>query len=282
MADWVIGDVEITRIEELSLSGMGTWVLPSATHDVVTKYDWLFPDFADTQGKLAGAVQTFGVRVGDLRVLVDTGVGNDKQRGRPEWTDLRTDFLDRLAASGFAPDTVDMVVNTHLHVDHVGWNTRLDGDVWVPTFPRARYVVGATEYEHWYGLDERPPMLADSVDPIREAGLLDRVGVSADGTEIADGITLHPAPGHTPGSLVVWISSGGRSAVITGDCAHHPVQLADPALCSAFDHDEAAAVATREALFAKLAGTETLLIGSHFAAPTGGRVAADGRGFRLV
>ena len=282
---WEIGDAMVCRVDELAVSGLADWLLPQATPELVAGTDWLRPSFADDQGGLLGSVHTFAVRIGDLRVLVDTGVGNDKTRPIPFFDHLDTPFLERLTRAGFAPPTVDMVINTHLHMDHIGWNTRLEGGRWVPTFPNARYLVAHAERDYWTEADLEPArrqMFIDSVDPLTETGQLDPVEVPPEGVEVAPGLRLLPTPGHTPGQVAVQLHSAGRSALITGDCMHHPVQLAHPDLCSAVDVDSRQAVRTRRALLAELAGSDTLVLGSHFPSPTAGRVRPDGDGYRLI
>ena len=208
-------------------------------------------------------------------MLVDTGIGNGKTRANPAWHDLDTPYLERLSAAGFPPESVDLVVLTHLHTDHVGWNTRDDGGTWVPTFPHARYLTSRTEWEFWATTELEPAraqMFRDSVHPVRDAGLLDLVDVpesgteATEGTEVAPGVRLLPAPGHTPGQVAVELRGAGRSALITGDSVHHPVQLTHSHLTSCVDIDPAEAVRTRERLLAT--HSDALLLGSHFPHPS--------------
>ncbi|WP_030607602.1 MBL fold metallo-hydrolase [Streptomyces sclerotialus] len=283
---WTVGGITVHRIEETELPPeTGPWLLPGATPDVVAASPWLRPDFARPDHRLRLASHTFAVRAGDRRILVDTGIGNGKDRANPAWHHLNTDYLARLEDAGFPPESVDLVVLTHLHTDHVGWNTRYHDGAWVPTFPHARYLVAHDEWAYWSAAELDPArlqMFRDSVHPVRDHGLLDPVAVSAAGTGIAPGVTLVPAPGHTPGQIAVRLSDAGQSALITGDCVHHPVQLSRPDLASCVDIDPVAAVATRRDLLASLAGTDTLVLGSHFPPPTAGLVRADGSGYRLV
>ncbi|MEU6962865.1 MBL fold metallo-hydrolase [Streptomyces chrestomyceticus] len=278
---WHVGDIVVHRIDEVALPPeTGAWLLPGATPDLVAGVPWLAPEFARPDGTLRAAVHTFALEVGGLRVLVDTGIGNGKTRANPAWHQLDTPYLDRLAAAGFPPEQIDYVLLTHLHADHVGWNTRLAPDgSWRPTFPRARYLTSRAEYAYWSGVEmeeSRRQMFRDSVEPVREHGLLDLVDVAAPGVEILPGVTLVPTPGHTPGQSAVALRSKGQSAVITGDCVHHPVQLAHPQLCSSVDIDPEEAVRTRRWLFDEVARSGALMLGSHFAAPTGGRVRREG------
>lgn len=283
---WTVGDLAVRRIDEVHLPPeTGPWLLPEATPEVVTQVPWLRPDFVDEDRVLRLASHSFAIDVNGLRVLVDTGIGNGKQRANPAWDNLNTDYLRRLTEAGFAPETVDLVVLTHLHTDHVGWNTRAGGASWAPTFPNARYLTSRTEWDYWADADmdeARRQMFRDSVHPIKDAGLLDLVDVPPQGTDIAPGVRLRPTPGHTPGQVAVELSSHGESALITGDCIHHPVQLVHPDLGSCVDIDPAAAARTRRELLGSLSGTRTLLMGSHFPPPTAGHVLADGGSYRLV
>ena len=284
---WQICDIAVHRIDEIELPlATGPWLLPGATPDVVAGIDWLKPSFAGPDHGLHLTVHSFALEINGLRVLVDTGIGNGKTRANPAWHNLDTPYLNRLADAGFAPETIDYVILTHLHADHVGWNTHLGTDgSWQPTFPNARYVTARAEDDYWSQVDVEPSrrqMLDDSVEPVRAHGLLDLTDVSKGGTELLPGLTLFPTTGHTPGQIAVSLSSGGKSAVITGDCLHHPVQLADPTLGSCVDIDPDAAARTRTILLNELAGTDTLLLGSHFPPPTAGLVRRDGDSFRLV
>jgi glyoxylase-like metal-dependent hydrolase (beta-lactamase superfamily II) len=167
-----------------------------------------------------------------------------------------------------------------LHVDHVGWNTRLQGERWVPTFPRARYLIGRAEYAHWQreAADEQAQVMTDSVQPIFDAGLVDLVEMDH---RVSPEIRLLPTPGHTPGHVSVEIQSQGARALITGDVLHHPCQFGRPAWCTSFDHDEPAAQAMRRNLLATLADQPTFVIGTHFASPTAGWLRRDGDSYRF-
>ncbi|MBQ0888302.1 MBL fold metallo-hydrolase [Streptomyces sp. RM72] len=283
---WTVGDVPVHRIDEVALpAATGSWLLPGATPDLVAGQHWLRPDFADDEGTLRIDSHSFAFTAGGSRILVDTGIGNGKERANPAWHDLRTDFLRRLTDAGFPPDSVDLVILTHLHADHVGWNTRRENGKWVPTFPNARYLTSRTEREFWagYDMDEaRRQMFRDSVFPVEEAGLLDLVDVPAEGLEVVPGLRLIPTPGHTPGHLAVELTSRGRTALITGDCVHHPVQLAHPAVGACVDIDPERSEASRRALLGSLADTDTLVLGTHFAPPTAGRVVTHEDAYRLL
>ncbi|OKK16246.1 beta-lactamase [Streptomyces sp. CB00455] len=282
---WTVGGVTVHRIDEVALPpATGPWLLPDATPEVVTAQDWLHPHFAGQDGILHIDSHSFAFAVNGLRVLVDTGIGNGKERANPAWHDLRTDFLEHLTGAGFPPDSVDLVILTHLHADHVGWNTRQVNGEWVPTFPNARYLTSRAEREFWatYDMEEpREQMFRDSVIPVEQAGLLSTVDVPHEGAEITPGLRLIPTPGHTPGHVAVELTSQGETALISGDCVHHPVQLAHPVIGSCVDIDPRQSAATRRKLLRSLAGTDTLLLGTHFAPPTAGRVTAHGDAYRL-
>ncbi|MFD9053417.1 MBL fold metallo-hydrolase [Streptomyces zaomyceticus] len=285
-ASWTVGDITVHRVDEVPLPPQtGIWLLPDATADVVLQDTWLQPDFADSDGVLRLSSHSFAFTHAGLRIVVDTGIGNGKTRANPAWHDLDTDYLERLTAAGFPPESVDLVILTHLHTDHVGWNTRNLNGEWVPTFPRARYITSRTEREFWasYDMDEpRKQMFRDSVHPIEDAGLLDVLDIPAEGLDLAPGLRLIPTPGHTPGHIAVQLSNHGATALITGDCIHHPVQLSHPSIGSCVDIDPELSEATRRNLLASLSGSDTLVLGSHFPPPTGGRVLTRGSHYELI
>ncbi|HXU80555.1 MAG TPA: MBL fold metallo-hydrolase, partial [Polyangia bacterium] len=247
MLKWTVGDVTITRIVELETSGGTRFLLPQATYDEVKAIPWLFPHFAEESGKLKMSIHALVVETPTRRLIVDTCIGNDRKRDVPQWSDLQTTFLDDLKAAGFDPAGIDTVLCTHLHVDHVGWNTMKVGGKWVPTFPNARYLLGKAEFAHWSaeGDDEQQQILSDSVQPVLDAGLAEFVDMDH---VISPNLRLTPTTGHTPGHVSVMIESEGESAVITGDMTHHPCQLAHPDWSPAFDSDPNAAAVTRARL----------------------------------
>ena len=216
-----------------------------------------------------------------LRLVVDTCVGNDKPRAAPIFNNLQTAFLKDFEASGWRREDVSAVVCTHMHVDHVGWNTMLVDGKWVPTFANARYLLGETEWEHWSSHDgegDHTAILADSVRPLFEAGLVDLVGMDH---VLTPEVRLVPTPGHTPGHVSVLIESQGKRAYITGDMMHHPCQIAHPEWSSGFDTDQTWSARTRQAFVADAAASDALIIGTHFPAPTAGHIVLDGESYRL-
>ena len=228
------------------------------------------------------SIHSFVVETPTRRIIVDTCLGNDKQNRKiPHWNNRTGPFLDDLAAAGFPPDSIDTVLCTHLHVDHVGWNTKLENGRWIPTFRNAEYVMGRAEYEHWSTATTREDMrhvMADSVTPIKEAGKARLVETDA---AICEEIALIPTVGHTPGHVSVMISSRGEQAMITGDFMHHPCQIAHPEWDTLADSDPEQGIRTRRIMFERLAGTPVLVIGTHFAGATAGRIVRDGAAFRL-
>ena len=282
MLSWQVGRVKISRVVEMELpvpAGADIF-LPQATVAELRKSAWLYPNFVGEDDRLKLSIHALLVEAPGLRLVVDTCIGNDRPRGITGGRPLATPFLQHLGDAGWSRDSVDMVVCTHLHVDHVGWNTMLENGKWVPTFPKARYLIGKREFEHWSaeGDEEQQAILGDSVKPIFEAGLAELVDLDH---RISPEIRLTPSTGHTPGHVSVMIESDSESAVITGDMSHHPCQMAHPDWSPVFDSDPKAAAATRARLFAEWADQPILVIGTHYAAPTAGRVRRDGAAFRF-
>jgi glyoxylase-like metal-dependent hydrolase (beta-lactamase superfamily II) len=281
MFEFRIGNVKITRVVEMEGPVPGTFLFSNATPDAVLRHDWLREHFATPDGKLRSAIQGLVVESEGRRILVDTCVGNDKVRSNPFWNQLQGRFLEDLAEAGHPVDAIDTVVCTHLHVDHVGWNTRFRDGRWVPTFGNARYLFGRTEWEHWSKFPETEdgPVIEDSVTPVVDAGLVDLVGSDH---RITDEVWLEPTPGHTPGHVSVRIRSDGEEAVITGDMMHHPVQCAEPDWASNFDVDAVAARETRHRCLARWYGERAQIFGTHFSTPTAGRIERDGEVWRFA
>jgi glyoxylase-like metal-dependent hydrolase (beta-lactamase superfamily II) len=279
---WRIGSVTVTKIVELESTGGSRFILPQATREAVGGMHWMKPHFMDDEGRLKMSVHALVIETASRRIVVDTCIGNDKQgRFVPTWNNLQGPFLRDLAAAGFARESIDTVMCTHLHVDHVGWNTMMVDGRWVPTFPNARYLMARAEFEYWqakHDHDEQAAVFGDSVRPVFEAGLVDLVETTH---RVCDEVRLVPTVGHTPGHVSVEISSGGEHALITGDFVHHPCQMAWPQWASSADFDPEQSTRTRREVFGRLAGTPTLVIGTHFAGATAGRVVRDGDAFRL-
>ena len=220
-------------------------------------------------GRLVSRSQTWVVRVNGLVVLVDTGIGNDKDRpAQPPFHRLATDFLSALADAGVRPADVDVVVNTHLHADHVGWNTLLADGSWIPAFPRATYLFPEADYAYF----RSDPVLADSVQPVIDAG---QAVLWRDSYRISDDLVLEPAPGHTPGSSVLKL---GDEAVFVGDLLHNPAQALEPGCNSMFCLDAEQARASRRRILAWAADRAASVLPTHF---LGGQVSRVGNGFEI-
>jgi glyoxylase-like metal-dependent hydrolase (beta-lactamase superfamily II) len=279
METWKIGDIEITRVVDVVTPVPATVLLPQAVPEALTDiHDWLCPHFMDEDGTIKLSIHAFAIRSGDARIVVDTCLGQkDRPLSVPGWQSTFLEDLDRI---GFAPDAVDRVLCTHLHFDHVGWNTVLEDGKWVPTFRNARYLVAENEWGFWKDEEDRyaPEAKQDSILPIFEADLVDLVDTSH---VIDDAIRLIPTPGHTPGHVSVLIESQGARAIITGDIFHHPLQLAHPDWKNHADVDGDQAHETRKSFLEAHADGPTLVLGTHFAAPTAGRIVRDGDAYRF-
>ncbi|MFN3230576.1 MAG: MBL fold metallo-hydrolase [Alphaproteobacteria bacterium] len=284
---WSVGDITITKVPELDRVPGMRGLLPDATKEAVAPIKWLQPHFVTEDLKMLASIHALVVEAGDRRILVDTCVGNDKKRAYDKWNRMDGPFLQDLEAAGFPRESIDTVLCTHLHIDHVGWNTMWDGEKWLPTFDKARYLMGKTEFEYWEkeaeeddgsAMLETGEVFADSVRPVFEAGLVDLIETDH---VICDGVRLVPTVGHTPGHVSVLIESKGETALITGDFMHHPCQIAHPEWAAAVDYDSKQSTQTRRDIFAQYADTPTLIIGTHFSSPTAGRLVRDGDGYRL-
>jgi glyoxylase-like metal-dependent hydrolase (beta-lactamase superfamily II) len=271
-----IGQISISRVEEMIWTISPRFLFPDMTYDDLEPYrHWLVPHFCAEDLKLRLSIHTFVVCTPHHTILVDTCIGNDRQRDIPSWAHMQTDYLSRLRRAGVHPEEVDYVFCTHMHVDHVGWNTHLKDGQWVPTFPHARYLFHQTEWEYWKTStdDNQGQVMGDSVQPIIDAGLADMV--SSDFV-IEDGIYLAPTPGLTPGHCIVHLLSNGGHGVITGDMIHHPWQIAEPYRTSRACTNPEQAVQTRTEFVHKYADTATLILGTHFAPPTALHIVSQG------
>lgn len=284
--EWQIGDVRVIRIVEVAAYPADIGMLLSgAGPDIFAPYqDWLKPHFVTDEGQMLMQWQAFAVQTPTRTMMIDTCIGNDRKLYFDIFNDMQTSFLEDLKASGIDPDVVDTVCCTHLHYDHVGWNTRLVDGKWVPTFPNARYLFDVTEYEEIRHLQEigdwHGNHLPEAIDPIVEAGLHEFI--SAPGYRVCDEIRMEHTPGHTAGHCAIYIESRGERAVITGDLIHHPIQFAMPDRHGSFDHDPALGAETRRRFVSRNADGAILVIGSHFSDPTAGWIVPDGNGWRFV
>ncbi len=281
---FAVGDVAVHRIVEQVLPfETPQSFLPTLTPELLAEnQSWMEPfDLNPATGKLILCVQSYVLRTPHFTVLIDTCVGNDKTNPRvPAWNG-RTDpaYLTALAAAGIGVEDIDYVMCTHMHVDHVGWNTRLIGGSWVPTFPNARYVFAEREYAHWSAIHAKSPVpvYAESVLPVIEAGRADMV---SDTHAIGDHIRLTPTPGHTPGHVAVELGRGRTDAVFTGDLIHTRLQARYPHLSMRADSDPVQSAATRRTFLEQHCEAGTLCCTSHFPSPSAMRLKRWGEGFR--
>lgn len=290
-----LGTAAVTRVVEWQIDSLSQTLFPqtppTAWRELGADYT---PTFWDGDHWRI-ALQTWVVEVDGLTVLVDTGAGNDRDRPAMLPLDhLDTDFLDALRRAGVEQEAVDVVVNTHLHSDHVGWNTKRDSDSWVPTFPNARYVIPEADYRYFNpdNADVRPPartederarqegsriVWEDSVLPVDEAG---QIELWSDDHQISDSLRLRPAPGHTPGASVLWLDAG-KPAVFVGDLTHSPIQLHRPEDPCAFDEDLAAAAVTRKRVLTEASRRRAAVIPAHYPGHGGATVVARGDAFKV-
>jgi glyoxylase-like metal-dependent hydrolase (beta-lactamase superfamily II) len=280
MQQWIVGNVKITKILEREDRHDAAHLFPKSSAAVMLGIPWLAP-YIDAVGGIFLSMHSLVVETPSRVILVDTCIGNDKNRGFPLGDGLHTQFIEEMKAAGYPREKVDCVICTHLHVDHVGWNTMLVDGHWVPTFPNARYLIGRVEFEYWRDQQKdnlHQLVFADSVQPVWDAGLVDLVETKH---SVCDEVRLTPTIGHSPGHVSVEIQSQGQAAMITGDFVHHPFQFAHPDWNCAIDFDAECGISTRLSQFSRLAGGATLVIGTHFVTPTAGKVVRDGAAYRF-
>lgn len=276
-----IGDISVRSV----LEHMGPTLPPEVmfpTHDpdvFASHMDWMVPTHFDTaSGKIIAAFQSYVVQTPHHTILIDTCVGEDKERANPNFHMKKWPWLKNLATLGLTPADIDIVMCTHLHPDHVGWNTRLEDGRWVPTFPNAKYVFARDEYHHWEaesarGAERIGLTFIDSVLPVVEAG--QAVLVDHD-HEIETGLWLEPTPGHSPGHVIVNVESQGERATFTGDLMHHPVQVRHPEWSTCFCWDLEMSSATRKKYVDGFTDSGTLILPAHFAGSTAGQIVRSG------
>jgi len=287
METWQVGGATVTRIEEqLGTVRMtaGEFLVGFERAAFERHLGWMAPEhYAPAEDRLISSMHSWLVRTGRHLVLVDGCCGNDKERPfNPRFHRLGTRYLENLRAAGVAPEEIDIVLCTHLHADHVGWNTRLENGRWVPTFPNARYLFSDREDARWNparnGALEpaRALVYQDSVLPVVEAGLATRLeGEHA----IDDALLVEPAPGHTPGHVLLKLLSGGARGLFCGDILHHAVQVYEPGWNSAFCEDPDAARRTRRRVLEHCADERALLFPTHFGRPFVTAIERAGDGF---
>lgn len=283
----VVGAVEITRVEEsLAPSFEPAFLFPEWRPEYLERYvGWMEPHFYDRgSGKFMSSIHSWVIRTKYHLIVVDTCAGNDKRRPSFErFNMLRSSYLERLLSAGIRPEDVTHVLCTHLHLDHVGWNTRLVDGRWMPTFPQARYVFSRRECEFWdtrSGDGGKLPIndnvFEDSVRPILEAGLAELIDPPF---QLTDELTIEAAPGHSPGHCILVLRSGGETAIFSADAMHQPVQIYEPHLNSRFCADPDLARQSRQMVLEQCACSNGLLLPAHFGRPHVGRISDRSGGF---
>lgn len=282
-----IGDYSIGRVAELEFPAFPALdFFPAATPDMLEAARRALPGRISDDGKLVMSFHSFVLRTGRHTILLDTCC-NKSRPGRGQFDEGKNDYLAGLGAIGVKPEEVTHVMCTHLHWDHVGWNTQLVDGQWVPTFPNAQYVMAKREYDHWdavyakeKGGEPSPHSLAfeDSVLPLMRA---EKAVLVDDGFELDHGVALEPCPGHTPGHVIMNVKSNDQRGVFIGDAIHHPMQLLYPELSTRADSDMDVARASRRALIDKHAGTGHLVMPHHFSTPACGTIEPAGAAFRF-
>jgi glyoxylase-like metal-dependent hydrolase (beta-lactamase superfamily II) len=285
-----LGRMRIHKVHEMDSPVPLLSQLPGTTADDMKRllgwYDQPDEVTADPETSfMTFSVHSWVIEIDGKRILIDTCCGNHKNRDLPEVHQLDTDYLGNLRRAGFAPEDIDMVMCTHLHFDHVGWNTQLENGKWVPTFRNARYVFGRRDFEYFKtdpdGEALHNAAFIDSIVPVMEAGQGDVVEEdSIAHREIGNGVWLEPAFGHSPGCCTVNAQADGPPGVFWGDVIHHPVQLIRHDLPFAFDTDGASACKVRKATMERLADTDTMCFPAHFRRTSAGFVKRDGDAFR--
>ena len=283
-----IGDIRIHRIIEQEAPFFELKAFfPALTDDVLEEnLSWLQPKHVDpTTGKLVLCIQSYLVQTPHHTILVDSCVGNGKARpARPFWHMMTSDRFERgLAATGVHVNQIDYVMCTHLHVDHVGWNTRLENGRWVPTFPNAKYLFADRELAFWTerhkDQPEACPWISNSVLPIVEAKRFELVKSNH---SLSDLVHLVPTPGHTIDHYSVRVGKAGEDAFITGDMVHSPLQMRYPELGMMSDFSSDQAGQTRRVVFTQLSDTPTVVCTGHFPSPSVGRITRWDNGFRFL
>ncbi len=282
MKQITLGNVSISNVVELGPMEVDhKYLLLGSTPEALDRHkDWLMPHFLTPEYKLLMSIHTYVVKTKRHTILVDMCFGNNKQRGaNARATNMNTPFLENLAKAGAPAEKVDYVLCTHLHNDHVGWNTKLQNGRWVPTFPNAKYLMSKKEYGYWSGRKEGDfsyDSFVESVLPVVEAGKA--TFVDSDYV-IEDEVRLEPAAGHTPGQVALKVNSKKKEAVLCGDLMHHPAQIGEPDWNIPYDVDPAGTRQARRDFFKKYADTGAFVLPAHFADPTVGQIISKGNGW---
>jgi glyoxylase-like metal-dependent hydrolase (beta-lactamase superfamily II) len=280
-----IGEFAIDRVVELEFPAfIAREFFPACTEAQLADGKARLGNLISADDKLRMSFHSFVVRTPKHTILIDTCCGNHKPRpARADFSMMQTNYLADLAAQGVKPEQVDYVMCTHLHWDHVGWNTCLQDGKWVPTFPNAKHIMARREYEFWdaeYAKGDKSNMhvlaFEDSVLPIKRA---EQAVLVDDDFELEKGLWLEPCPGHTPGLVLINVEGGGKRGVFVGDAIHHQLQFLYPDLSCRADTDMALSAKSRRAFLEQHAETDTIVMPAHFPMPTAGTVVRDRNGF---
>jgi glyoxylase-like metal-dependent hydrolase (beta-lactamase superfamily II) len=274
------GDVRVDTVVE----HVGTFADPlemyaDATREAIDSHrHWMEPDhYHGESGLCIMAFQSYLIRTPHHTILVDSCVGEDKERARPSWNHAKWPWMDNLNGLGVRAEDIDFVMCTHLHPDHIGWNTQLLDGRWVQTFPNARYLFSAGEYAHWEAEmkagNPRGGAFEDSVLPVMEAGSVDLV---SDDFEIEQGLYFEPTPGHTPHHVALRLDAGGDHGVFCGDLMHHPLQVPERQWSTMFCSDPDMSRVTRTKFVEDSADQDVIVMPAHFAGESAGRVVDRG------
>lgn len=286
-----IGNAKITQIVECDINQAMPIILPDATPDEMEKIKWLDKPYRTDDFLMNADSQAFFVELNGRLFVVDTCVGNEKEvLGFDGFTNLNLPFLEAIEHAGFDRNQVTDVICTHLHFDHVGWNTFKENGKWMPTFPNAKYHFAREEYEYWENEGFKNHALGplenvsfhESIDPIVEAGLVNLIEMDAD---LGNGISVRPSPGHSKGHVNVHFDAGDKEFIIAGDMCHHPCQIAQTDWAAIIDYDQKASGVTRRKILGELSGSEKLVTCTHFCSPSFGKISGneeDGFVFKTI
>jgi len=282
-----VGSATIARVEETyGPTYPAKQIFPALSPEILAEHaHWLAPAHYEAEtGLIKLSVHSWLLQIGGQKILIDACCGNQKDKpGRPFWHMMNTPYLERLAAAGARPDEIDLVMCTHLHHDHVGWNTRRADGKWVPTFPKARYVFSKPDFEYYRKIDADPKegpaelgTFRECVLPIVEAGRADLV---TGPHRLNDAIEIVPAPGHSAGHVVFWLESQGKRAAFIGDIWHHLLQVYYPDWNFPKNSDADQARQSRRMVLKRCAAADALVLPAHVGAPFAGHIDATEKGF---
>ena len=266
--------IKIKRVIETTNRGTLP-LIPNATPDNLKKIPWLDQTFLSEKQGLEIVVQLFVIESNDKIIIVDTCIGNHKDLTYLPWANKQSKFLEKIQAAGVVQTEVDYIVCTHIHLDHIGWNTTKINNVWEPTFPNASYIFSEKEFQHAKKYENKlhGNIIEESINPVIKSG---QAMFISPPYSIDNNVTIIGTPGHTPGHTSVVVNYNNLNIIITGDKIHHPCQIACPDWNSYYDFDKDLSIKTRRRILEKNAGQNSILIGSHFSGSSFGQIIKDG------